>query len=67
MFGKILNLKCNAINPLESVSCRSHYKTKGKINASRIPDAGISLNDIRVSQGWVFHYNDKKQKEVTNS
>lgn len=39
---------------LESVRCRSEFRTKGLINAVRLPDMKIAVNMVKVTQGWVF-------------
>ncbi|MFX1374120.1 MAG: hypothetical protein ACFFCE_19895 [Promethearchaeota archaeon] len=48
----------NFIAILESTRCRSEYKTKGKINALRMPDMNIKVNTIPISQGWKFFKNE---------
>lgn len=39
---------------LESTKCRSQFKTKGKINAVRMPDLNIIVNVLSLKQGWAF-------------
>ncbi|MBZ9571721.1 hypothetical protein KJA15_00025 [Patescibacteria group bacterium] len=42
---------------LESISCRSEFRTKGKITATRRPDMTIATNTIKTSQKWEFTKN----------
>jgi hypothetical protein len=45
---------------LESIRCRSEFRTNGKINAVRLPDMNIAVNIVRVSSGWTFTKNIEK-------
>lgn len=39
---------------LESVRCKSEFRTNGKINAVRNPDMSIAVSVIPLQQGWFF-------------
>lgn len=39
---------------LESIRCKSQFRTKLKISATRLPDMNINLNILPISQGWIF-------------
>jgi len=39
---------------LESIRCKSEFRTKGKINAVRMPDMKIAVSVTPVSQKWTF-------------
>ena len=39
---------------VESARCRSEFRTRGKINAVRLPDMNIAVNIVRISSGWSF-------------
>ena len=39
---------------LESVQCKSEFRTTVKIKAIRLPDMNIAVNVVRVSSGWAF-------------
>jgi hypothetical protein len=39
---------------LESTRCKSEFKTKGKITATRKPDMNIAINTLKTFQGWTF-------------
>jgi len=39
---------------LESLRCKSEFKTKVKINAVRLPDMNIAVNTVQVSARWEF-------------
>jgi len=39
---------------LESLWCRSEFRTIGKINATRLPDMNIAVSIVQVSSGWRF-------------
>jgi hypothetical protein len=39
---------------VESTNCYSENKTKGKINAVRMPDMNIALNVMKLTEGWIF-------------
>lgn len=40
---------------LESCRCMSMFKTQGKITAIRLPSSEITINTIKISDGWVFN------------
>jgi hypothetical protein len=42
------------LGTVESLLCRSELRIKGKINAVRMPDMNLAINNINVSQGWTF-------------
>lgn len=39
---------------MESVRCRSEFRTKGKITATRLPDMNIAMNILKTSEYWEF-------------
>ncbi len=69
-FNKILNqIQIVTIHPVnyelfhasvESKYCRSEFKTKGIINASRLPDMNIAVSVTPISQKWTFSENSDK-------
>lgn len=40
---------------VESVRCRSEFKTKTSLNAVRLADMNIAVNITQTSEGWTFH------------
>ncbi len=42
---------------VESIRCRSEHKTKGKINAIRLPDMNIAINLLKLSENWIYTKN----------
>ncbi len=42
---------------LESVRCKSEFRSQGKINAARQPDMSIAVNLARFTPGWRFSKN----------
>lgn len=40
---------------LESIACRSEFKTNGKIYSNKLPDNNIAVNVIPTSSGWKFY------------
>lgn len=57
------NIQVVSVNPidyelfqaaLESIRCKSQFRTKLKLAATRTPDMNILVSTVRVSQGWVF-------------
>lgn len=39
---------------LESIRCKSQFRSKNLINAARLPDMNIKFNAFPLSQGWYF-------------
>jgi len=39
---------------LESTRCKSEFRTRGKINAVRLPNMNIAVNIVRISSGWSY-------------
>ncbi len=39
---------------LESVRCKSEFRTHGKISAARKPDMSLATGNVRISAGWKF-------------
>lgn len=44
---------------LESIRCKSECWTKNKVNAVRMPDMNLAINNIQISSGWTFTKNIK--------
>ncbi len=51
---------------LESIRCKSQFRSKCKISATRMPDMNISLNVLPVSQGWIFEDNSSVAADKTD-
>ena len=49
---------------LESVWCKSEFRTSGKINATRLPNMNIAVSVVQVSSGWTFEKNPNIPKEA---
>ncbi len=59
-----------AVNPVdyehfqatvESIRCRSNFRTKGKISAVRLPDMNIAANIATTSRRWTFFADEGKE------
>ena len=49
---------------LESVWCKSEFRTSGKINATRLPNMNIAVSVVQVSSGWTFAKNPNIPQEA---
>lgn len=49
---------------LESIWCKSEFRTSGKINATRLPNMSIALSVIQVTSGWTFTKNPNIPQEA---
>jgi len=44
---------------LECSYCKSEFRTKGKINAVRLPNMSLAVNVLPISSGWCFSENEQ--------
>ena len=51
---------------LESIYCRSEFRTNGIISASRRPDFSIAVNVLKTSSRWYFLEEEKGVEDVSN-
>lgn len=51
---------------LESVCCRSEFRTQGMIYATRRPDLSIAVNTTVTEQGWSFFKESSEEEGETN-
>jgi len=49
---------------LESVKCKSEFRIRGKINATRLPNLSIGVSVIKTSQGWAFSLNESENQAL---
>ena len=49
---------------LESIWCKSEFRTSGKINAMRLPNMNIAVSVVQVSSGWTFAKNPNIPQEA---
>lgn len=49
---------------VESLRCRSEYRTHGRLTAVRFPDMNMTINNMPYSQCWKFFENSENQEDA---